>query len=111
VRVLNGDSIWLDGAASTAEAARWLGCSRRTVWRLIEDKTLTTRSIGRRRLIAVTSLKKLLPAPACGVEAIHNRLNKKTGNQELEGGDLRRIPRQSLIDLLTGEHTEKAGRE
>jgi len=86
VRVFNGDSIWLEGAASTAEAARWLGCSRRTVWRLIEDETLTTRSIGRRRLVAVASLKELLPAPACGVESAPNRIKEPPGDSTLGGG-------------------------
>jgi excisionase family DNA binding protein len=89
VRVLNGDSIWLDGAASTAEAARWLGCSRRTVWRLIEDKTLTTRSIGRRRLVAIASLKELLPAPACGVESVANRIKNPSGDSTPGQGGVR----------------------
>jgi excisionase family DNA binding protein len=89
VRVLNGDSIWLDGAASTADAARWLGCSRRTVWRLIEDKTLTTRSIGRRRLVAIASLKELLPSPACGVEANPNRIKDPPEDSKRGRGGVR----------------------
>ncbi len=66
------ESLWVDGAATVGEAASWLKCSRRTVFRMIESGELPSRLVLGRRLIPVSSLRRLLPAPACGgTEAFH----------------------------------------
>jgi len=49
-------------AVSVAEAARLLGVSARTIQYLIADRRLESRRLGRRRLILVADLRRLLAA-------------------------------------------------
>jgi excisionase family DNA binding protein len=55
---------WSEGAASTPEAQAWLGCSRRTLWRLMDRGELPYRMVGHRRRIPIASLREILPEPA-----------------------------------------------
>jgi excisionase family DNA binding protein len=64
---------WIEGAATVREAAAWLKCSRRTMFRLIEQGEIPSRLVLGRRLVPVSWLKRLLPAPACGAETVPNR--------------------------------------
>lgn len=51
-------------ALSVAEAARTIGLSRATVYRLVQQKRLATVKIGSRRLVPVTALDNLLEKAA-----------------------------------------------
>jgi excisionase family DNA binding protein len=64
---------WIEGAATVSEAAAWLKCSRRTLFRLIEQGEMPSRLVLGRRLIPVAYLKRLLPAPACGAETVQKQ--------------------------------------
>jgi excisionase family DNA binding protein len=55
---------WSEGAATTPEAQAWLGCSRRTLWRLMDRGELPYRMVGHRRRIPIASLREILPEPA-----------------------------------------------
>ena len=73
-------AAWIEGAATVREAAAWLRCSRRTLFRLIEQGEMPSRLVLGRRLIPVLCLKRLLPAPACGAEAVQNRPKEPPGD-------------------------------
>lgn len=49
---------------SIADAARMLGIGRTKAYELIEDGSLTTITIGTRRLVKVDSIKRLAEGPA-----------------------------------------------
>jgi excisionase family DNA binding protein len=51
-------------ALSVVEAARALGISRASVYRLVQQKRLATVKIGSRRLVPVTALDNLLEKAA-----------------------------------------------
>lgn len=51
-------------AMSIMRTARALDVSRTTVWRLVKSGQLKTVSIGRRRLVAVTSIDELMNGAA-----------------------------------------------
>jgi excisionase family DNA binding protein len=51
-------------ALSVAEAARAVGISRATLYRLVQQKRLATVKIGSRRLVPVTALDNLLEKAA-----------------------------------------------
>ncbi len=77
-------ATWIEGAATVREAAAWLHRSRRTVFRLIEQDEIPSRLVLGRRLIPVSSLKRLLPAPACGVEAVQTQPKEPPGDWPLK---------------------------
>ena len=59
---------WSEGAASTSEAAEWLGVSRRTLWRWMDSGELPFRMVGHRRRVPIASLRRILPEPAKPLE-------------------------------------------
>jgi len=51
---------WRDGALSIAEAGEFLRISRSEIYRLMEDGSLASTKLGRRRVVARRSLVELL---------------------------------------------------
>jgi len=67
------DDVWADGAVTTNEAAEWLGCSKRTLWRWMDEGRLPYRHVGHRRRIPLATLREILPSPACGYGSFARR--------------------------------------
>jgi excisionase family DNA binding protein len=60
---------------SISQAARILGVSWHTIWRLLQAGQLESVRVGRRRLIPRSALERLLttgcPSPACPSREVH----------------------------------------
>jgi hypothetical protein len=71
-------------AYSPKDAAKYLGISLRSLWRIIADRKVTVRKLGHRTMIDAASLRAYY-ASLPTVEAHHERDRDDWSRQELEG--------------------------